>query len=150
MPRLPPRPLGADPAARSGLASSHLARVLRQLHFGRLLVLAAVAVGVFFLVFRMLADERSFYRAFLEGSAASFATLVVVGTGERFWSRAKIEEATGPGGWGVKFSRATTKSLRVAVDGLLNQMNTINERLLNLEEDVAALKESPPASDHET
>jgi hypothetical protein len=148
--RLPPRPFGADPAARSGLASSRLARVLQQLHFGRLLVLAAAAVGVFFIVFRMLADDRSFYRAFLEGSAASFATLVVVGTGERFWNRAKIEEATGPGGWGVKFTRATTRSLRVAVDGLLNQMNTINERLLNLEEDVAALKESPPQPDHET
>jgi hypothetical protein len=48
--------------------------VLWQLHFGRLLVLAAAAVGVFFIVFRMLADDRSFYRAFLEGLAASFAT----------------------------------------------------------------------------
>ena len=84
MPRLPPRPLGADPAARSGLASSHLVRVLRQLHSGRLLVLAAVAVGAFFLVFRMLADERRFYRAFLEGSAASFATRK---EGDTMWRR---------------------------------------------------------------
>jgi hypothetical protein len=115
-----------------------------------LLVLVAAAVGIFFLLFRALAEDRSFYRAFLEGSAASFATLVVIGAGERFWNRAKIEEATGPGGWGVKFTRATTKSLRVAVDGLLNQMDTVNERLLNLEEDVAALKEEAPRPDGET
>jgi hypothetical protein len=121
--------------------------VPRQLHFGHLLVLAAAAVGIFFLFFRVLAEDRSFYRAFLEGSAASFATLVVIGTGERFWNRAKIEEATGPGRWGVKFTRATTRSLRVAVDGLLNQMDTVNKRLLNLKEDVAALEESAPRPD---
>jgi hypothetical protein len=112
-------------------------------------VLVATAIGVFFLLFRMVANGRSLYRAFLEGSAASFATLVVVGTGERFWSRAKIEEATAPGGWGVKFARATTRSLRVAVDGMLNQMDAINQRLLDLEEDVAALKGSQPGPDNE-
>lgn len=148
MPRLPPRPLRAHAQARRGVARR--ATVPRQLHFGHLLVLAAAAVGIFFLFFRMLAEERSVYRAFLEGSAASFVTLVVVGTGERFWNRARIEEATGPGGWGVKFTRATTRSLRVAVDGLLSQMDTVNERLLNLEEDVATLKEPPPRPDGET
>jgi hypothetical protein len=122
---------------------------LRDLRFGRWLVIAAGAIGVFFLLFRLIVDDRSLYRSFLEGAGGCFATMVLVGTAERFWNRAKVEEVTGPGGWGVKFARATRRSLRVAVEGVLGQMDAVNARLLSLEEDVAALKGSAPKADSE-
>jgi hypothetical protein len=75
--------------------------------------------------------------------------MVLGGTAERFWNRAKVSEVSGPGGWGMKFARATRKSLEVAVEGVLAQMDAVNARLLSLEEDVAALKGDPPAQGSE-
>jgi hypothetical protein len=123
--------------------------LLRDLRFGRWLVISAGAIGIFFFLLRLVVDDRSLYRAFLEGAVAAFVTMVLVGTAERFWSRAKVEEVSAPGGWGVKFARATGRSVRIAVDGLLSQMDAVNARLLSLEEDVARLKGSASQTDPE-
>lgn len=120
---------------------------VRNLQFGRWLVIVAGAIGLFFLLFQLAVGDHSLYGSFLEGAVASLATMVLGGTGQRYWGRAKLEEVSGPGGWGMKFAKATRRSLRVAVDGLLDQMDAVNARLLSLEEDVAALKGDPPAQE---
>jgi hypothetical protein len=74
--------------------------------------------------------------------------MTLLGIGSRFWHRGQLEEAGVPG-WRMKFAQATRRPLRILVEGLTDQMDAVNARLLSLEEDVARLKGTPPKTDGE-
>jgi hypothetical protein len=61
-------------------------------HSSRWISISGLAIGVFFLFFQFFVEDRSLFRAFLEGATASFAAMVVAGVAHRFWTGWAIDE----------------------------------------------------------
>jgi hypothetical protein len=76
----------------------------------------------------MFVNERTLYRSFMESAIAAFATMVLIGTGTRFWHRGQVGEVSAPGG----VAQATRRPLRILVEGLTGQMDTVNQRLTQI------------------
>ena len=94
--------------------------------------------------FQFFVEHRSLFRAVLEAATASFAAMVVGGVAHRFWSGARVAEATaGPGGAAVKFERP----VRSLVEELHGRLEKINERLVAVEDAVDALTSSQRPGD---
>jgi hypothetical protein len=129
------------------LRGLRVSRWLGRVHIGRWNVFISLPIGVFFFFDRLFVDDRTLYRSFMEGAIAAFVAMQLFGTAVRFLNRGEVEEVGGPGGWTMRFAQATTRPLRILVDGLISQMDAVNARLLSLEEDVARLKGTPPETD---
>jgi hypothetical protein len=67
--------------------------------------------------------------------------MVVGGVAQRFWGGAQVAEASGgPSGLGLRFIQVTRRPLRLLVERLDEQLETVNRRLATVEEDVEILK----------
>lgn len=99
---------------------------------GRWIAIAGALVGIAFFVQRLAATPDSLLRAFLAACAAAFATMILLGTFQRFWGGAKLTDATMPGGLGIGFG-ATKRALAELNKRVDDQMKTLNGRLYDLE-----------------
>ena len=88
-------------------------------------------MGVAFLVIG-LANGGRLLGTFLGAATAAAATMIVLGIGEGFWRRDKVDTAQGPGGWGIGFGQ-TKKAVGKLNERVDTQMEEVNKRLYDLE-----------------
>jgi hypothetical protein len=103
----------------------------------RWIAVVGALVGAAFFVQRLAATQDSVFRAFVAACAAALAIMVVAGTLQRFWGGSRLTDASGPGGWGIRFGAkgldATTKAVAELNHRVDDQMKTLNDRLYDLE-----------------
>ena len=88
------------------------------------------------------------YRSFLMGLGAALAVMVVLGIAQRFWRGSQIEEA-GAAGLGIRFARATRRPIRVLEERVDTQMRLLNDRLFEVERELAELRRALPPTEED-
>jgi hypothetical protein len=107
----------------------------------RWISITGLVIGIFFLLYQFFIENRPLFRASLEGATGSFAAMVVAGVAHRFWIGAQVAEAGGgPSGFNVRFLHATSRPLRLLNDEVRAQLDAVNQRLHDIEQDMEAVK----------
>src|SRR5437764_460960 len=101
---------------------------------GRWIALGGVIVGAVFVAIEV-AVGASASKVFFTGAGTAFAFMLVAGTFQRFWGGDKLDEAK-MGGMSLSFFGTTKRALGQLNDRVTNQMETINDRLYDLEKAV--------------
>ncbi|MDX6561245.1 MAG: hypothetical protein QOD65_1059, partial [Gaiellales bacterium] len=95
---------------------------------------AGLLTGLVYLGVRLVQGGR-FFGAFMEAGGIAFVLIIVLVVARAVARGDDVDEAKGPGGWGVKFRRArrAVGALERRVD---EHIEATNERLLDLEREV--------------
>ena len=96
----------------------------------------AVALGVLLFVQRLLVSGDSLYGAPWRALVIAGGLMALLGVTQRFWRGAEIEEATMPGGPGVRFVHRTASAVAALEARVDEQMRGLTERVIVLEREL--------------